>query len=119
MLKAKRQTVSTDQEVERPDVEIHDEVYFRSPRGPLVGRVSAVGQHGCHVHDGKTHHKVKWEHLLGHKVRVRPEVKVVDQGEDGLIVEDPRGRRRYVHDPMGNDPPKGEMHKALVQGPGG
>jgi predicted ABC-type ATPase len=28
-------------------------------------------------------------------------VKVVDEGEDGMLVEDATGRRRYVHDPVG------------------
>lgn len=88
-----------------PDVELHDEVYFRHAAGPKTGRVLARGQHGCTIEADGTRHKVKWESFLGHKVRVRPDVKVVDQGKDGMIVEDPHGRRRYVHDPVDETPP--------------
>jgi len=101
-------------EIERPDVELHDDVYFRHETGPLAGRVAAVGKHGCTVISGKDTHKVRWEHFLGHKVKVRPGVKVVDQGEDGFIAETPEGLRRYVHDPVGTKPPaEPEMTKAL------
>jgi hypothetical protein len=99
-------------EVETPDVELHDEVYFRHAAGPKCGRVLARGKHGATIEADGEHHKVKWEHFLGHKVRVRPDVKVIDQGVDGMLVEDARGRRRYVHDPVGDDPPA--MAKSLM-----
>lgn len=100
------------EEVERPDVELHDDIYFRHAAGPKVGRVVAHGKHGATVHADGEHHKVRWENVLGHKVKVRPDVRVVDQGVDGMIVQDPAGRRRYVHDPVGEEP--APLAKSLV-----
>lgn len=84
-----------------PDVERHDEVYFRHASGPKAGRVLSRGAHGCVIEADGERHKVRWEHFLGHKVRVRPDVKVVDKGEDGFLVEDRGGARRFVRDPVG------------------
>lgn len=101
-----------------PDVERHDEVYFRHGSGPKAGRVLSRGAHGCVIEADGERHKVRWEHLLGHKVRVRADVKVVDSGEDGFVVEASGGARRFVRDPLGVvDPgeqaaPRG-MKKAL------
>ena len=93
-----------------PDVERGDEVYFRHKTGPLAGKVLSRGAHGVIVeHKGKRH-PVRWGDLHGHKVKVRPEVKVVDQGEDGMIVEDRSGGRRFVHDPL--EPPREQMVKS-------
>lgn len=86
--------------VEAPDIERHDEVYFRHASGPMVGRVLARGEHGCTIEADGKRHKVKWDSYLGHKVRVRQEVKVVDQGDDGMLVEDRSGRRRFIRDSM-------------------
>lgn len=115
---APKKPAKKDAEVERPDVEIHDEIYYRHKDGPRSGKVVSVGEHGCQVDcsAGGGRHKVRWADLHGHKVRVRPDVKVVDQGIDGMLVEDPRGRRRYVHDPVGEEtPPLGEMTKSEVE----
>jgi predicted ABC-type ATPase len=98
-----------------PDVERHDEVYFRHPSGPKCGKVLSRGQHGCVIEADGKRHKVKWEHLHGHKVRVRPDVKVVDTGEDGFIVADGSGRRRFVQDPLGVMPNEEEaMGKSVL-----
>lgn len=96
-----------------PDIERHDEVYFRHASGPKVGRVLSRGAHGCVIEaDGKPH-KVHWENFLGHKVKVQPKVKVVDRGEDGFLVESPGGHRRFVRDEAGPaDPPA--MRKSLL-----
>jgi predicted ABC-type ATPase len=98
---------------EPPDVEIGDEVYFRHPRGPLAGRVVSRGQHGCHVDVKNRRHKVLYENMLGNKVRLRPEYTVVDQGEDGMIAQEPSGRRRYIQDP--DVPQETEVRKAMPQ----
>lgn len=86
-----------------PDVERHDEIYFRHEAGghAKLGKVLARGAHGCSVEAGGQKHKVRWEHYLGHATRVRPDVKVVHQGEDGMLVEAPDGSRRFVRDPLG------------------
>ena len=73
-----------------------DEVFFHRRGTPVVGKVLAAGQHGCTVEHGGKRHKVKWEHVSGHKKRAVQRYRVVEKGEDGLIVEDDGGRRRFV-----------------------
>lgn len=76
-----------------------DEVYFHKGGQPVSGKVLCSGKHGCTVeHDGKQH-KVKWEHLAGHKKRAPQRYSVVEEGEDGLIVQDQHGKRRLVSIP--------------------
>lgn len=77
-----------------------DEVYFHKAGTPVAGKVVCVGKHGCTVEHGGAQHKVKWEHIAGHKKRSVQRYKVVDQGHDGMIVEDATGRRRYVAVPL-------------------
>ncbi len=73
-----------------------DEIFFHRNGTPVVGKVVASGKHGCTVeHEGK-HHKVKWEHVSGFKSRVPQQFKVIEHGEEGLIVENQHGKRRYV-----------------------
>jgi len=50
-------------------------------------------------HEGK-HHRVKWEHVLGHKLRKSQKYNVLEEGEDGLIVQDEDGQRRYITVPQ-------------------
>lgn len=79
-----------------PDVCKGDHVYFRRKSGPCAAEVLATGRHGITVrHEGK-HHKVRWEHVLGHKSRKAQKYEVLDEGEDGLIVQDEDGQRRYI-----------------------
>lgn len=95
-----------------PDVEVGDEVYFRHPEGgPKAGKIAAHGKHGCHIDCDGRRLKVRWEHMLGHKVRLQPDYSVVDEGEDGMIVQEPRGRRRYIHDP---DSPSADIQKSAM-----
>lgn len=82
--------------VANPDVSMHDEVYFQHPSGPQCGAVAAVGRHGITVKHAGAHRKVKWEHVLGHKKRAAQKYDVLDEGEDGLIVQDAAGQRRYL-----------------------
>lgn len=78
-------------------LERDDEIYFRDRDGPRRGRVLCQGKAGCTVESDGQRHRVKWEHVLGHHKRARPEHRLVEQGEDGAILEDKQGRRRYLH----------------------
>lgn len=74
-----------------------DEVYFHHKGQPKSGKVLCTGKHGCTVQEEcGTQHKLKWEHLAGHKKRAPQQYKVLDHGEDGLIVENQHGQRRYL-----------------------
>lgn len=73
-----------------------DEIFFHHRGQPKAGKVLAAGAHGCTVHDGEKEHKLKYEHIAGFKKRQPQRYHVVDQGEDGLIVQDANKRRRYV-----------------------
>ncbi len=78
--------------------QVGDEIYFHAGGKPTCGKIVCHGKHGATVKDDSgTHHKVKWEGVLGHKTRITPAMNVVDQGVDGAIVEDENGRRGYVH----------------------
>lgn len=80
----------------KPGIEVGDELYVHHRGQPCAGRVACHGQHGvtCEI-DGK-HAKVPWDKVLGHKRRVALQGDVVDQGEDGMIVQDKSGRRRFI-----------------------
>lgn len=81
----------------RPGFYRGDEVYFDHPSGPLTGRVLAHGKHGCTIECGKgKRHRVKWDRVLGHKKRSALNYRIVEDGEDGMIVEDDTGRRRFI-----------------------
>jgi len=81
----------------RAGVHAGDDLYYRHPRlGAVSGKVLAHGEHGCTLECGKQRHKVKWDNVLGHKKRSAQDYTVVDEGEDGLVVADAKGRRRYV-----------------------
>lgn len=73
-----------------------DEVFFHHRGAPCVGKVLAAGRHGCTLeHEGKQH-KVKWENIAGHKSRVPQQYRVLHEGDDGLIVENQHGKRRFL-----------------------
>lgn len=76
-----------------------DEVYFHHRGVPKSGKVLCAGKHGCTVDAGGEQHKLKWEHLAGHKKRAPQRYTVVEEGEDGLIVQDASGKRRLVSIP--------------------
>lgn len=73
-----------------------DEVYFHHNGEPKSGKVVCTGRHGCTVDHGGQQHKLKWEQIAGHKSRAPQSYKIVEQGEDGIIVEDNAGTRRFV-----------------------
>lgn len=95
----------------RSDIEVGDELYFRHNEGPCHGKVICRGKAGVHLTCEHGTHKVRYEHVLGHRVRAHPMCKVVDSGDDGAIVEDPDGRRRYIHDP--GEPETHDLAKSL------
>lgn len=75
-----------------------DEVYYEHPRlGAVAGKVLAHGEHGCTVEApcGKRH-KVKWDSVHGHKKRSDQGYAMVEHGEDGLVVADKAGKRRFI-----------------------
>lgn len=80
----------------RGDVEVGDHIYVHHGGQPCTGEVCAHGRHGVTVKIDGQHHKVKWDKVLGHKRRAAKRYNVVDHGEDGMLVEDDQGRRRYV-----------------------
>ena len=81
-----------------PDIERHDEVYFRHKTGPQVGKVLARGADGVTLEHGGARHQVGYADVLGHKVKIGLKAKVADSGEDGFIAEDESGRRRFIRD---------------------
>jgi predicted ABC-type ATPase len=101
-----------------PDVCKGDHVYFRHPKGPCAAEVLATGRHGITVHHEGKHHKVKWEHVLGHKTRKSQKYDVIDEGEDGLIVQDEDGQRRYITVPPEARGEKMVLSKAFGAGSG-
>lgn len=91
-----KQPTPPNQQQQAPRAGLDDEVFFHHATGPRSGKVVAVGRHGCTVDHGGKHHQVKWEHVAGMKKRSPVRYRVLEQGEDGLIVQDHRGARRYV-----------------------
>lgn len=80
----------------RGDVEVGDDLYVHHEGQPCTGCVVAHGRHGVTVKVGDKHHKVKWDKVLGHKTRAQQRYDVIEHGEDGMLVQDAQGRRRYV-----------------------
>lgn len=90
------QSKKPDEPTPLSGVAVGDDMYFNHAGQPSSGHVLAHGKHGCTFdHDGK-HRRVKWEHVLGHKKRATQRYSIVDQGEDGMIVEDANGGRQFI-----------------------
>lgn len=88
-----------------------DEVYFHKAGQPFSGKVVCAGKHGCTVEHGGKQHKVKWEHVAGHKKRAPQRYTVVEEGEDGIIVQDASGKRRLV-----SIPPEARQEQLTIGG---
>lgn len=82
--------------VPKPGFIVGDEVYCHHKGGPVSGRVAAHGKHGITLEVSGQHHRIRWEHVLGHKKRAGQQYHVVEEGEDGMIVQDGSGLRQYV-----------------------
>lgn len=93
-----------------PGVDVGDEIYVKHQAGPCAGRVVAHGAHGVTLDIDGAHHKIRWEHVLGHKKRVAQEYEVVDEGEDGMIVKDASGRHRFM-----GIPPEARENKMVLK----
>ena len=98
----------------RGDIHRGDHVYFNHPSGPRSGKVVCHGRHGCTVECDNEQHRVKWHNVLGHKSKVDKTYKVVEEGHDGMIVEDETGKRRFVGSGK-EEKPKKIMVKSLGQ----
>lgn len=84
---------------QRGDVEVGDDLYVHHEGQPCTGKVVCHGRHGVTVSIGDKHHKVKWDRVLGHKQRIPQRYNVIDHGEDGMLVQDSGGRRRFIATP--------------------
>ena len=102
--------------VSNPDVCVGDEVYFRHQAGPHAAAVTATGKHGITVDHGGKPHRVRWEHVLGHKKRAAQQYSVLEEGEDGIIVADQGGKRRYLAIPPESRGEKMVLGKSLAAG---
>lgn len=80
----------------RGDVEVGDHLYVHHQGQPCTGVVHAHGRHGVTVEVDGQRHQVKWDKVLGHKKRAQQRYNVIEQGEDGMLVEDAQGKRRFV-----------------------
>lgn len=81
-----------------------DVIYYNHPdHGALSGSVISVGQHGCQVDGEHGVHPVKWESLLGHKVRSERKFTLVESGEDGSIALDENGKRVFIAGQLPSD----------------
>lgn len=89
-----------------PHVERGDHLYVNHPqRGPIAAQVRGVGKDGVTVRcDQGKHHQVRWSAVLGHKARVAQTYQVEEQGADGAIVSDDKGRRRYIEGDTTEEP---------------
>ena len=100
-----------------PGVELGDSLYVHHPeRGPIAVKVHAQGKHGITATDSEGHwHRVKWPHVLGAKQRLSQRLTLVEQGEEGAIIEDDEGQRRYLAiDPEAQaEQPEKPLRKAL------
>lgn len=96
-------------------LEIGDHVYAKTDVGLQAVRVLARGRDGFTAEcEQKKRHKLPWESYLGHRSRMLQNYEVVDQGADGAILEDGRGRRRYLAgempEPSAAKPKPAEAH---------
>jgi hypothetical protein len=83
-----------------PSAMVGDEIFFHHGDAPCCGKVLSVGKHGATVeHEGKRH-RVEWGRVLGHKKRSEQKFRILHEGEDGMIVEDSSGKRRFVRIPQ-------------------
>ena len=95
-----RSSEAVNQTAKQPDgaraVRRGDVLYVSGESGPACGEVLCHGRDGVTVRiDGKPI-RVRWHGVLGHKQRIETHANVVDHGDDGAIVEDDEGVRRYI-----------------------
>lgn len=96
--------------VAKPGVVVGDHVYCHHRGQPVAARVAAVGKHGITIDHAGKHHPVPWDGVLGHKRRAAQEFTVVDEGEDGCIVQDKAGLRQFI-----GVPPEARSEEMVVK----
>lgn len=84
---------------EPKDVAVGDELYVHHGGQPHTCRVVAHGRHGVTGEIEGAHHRFTWDKVLGHKSRRMLRYAIADKGEDGLILEDDDGNRRFIATP--------------------
>ena len=90
-----------------------DQVFF-DRKAPRAGRVVSSGEHGAVIeHGGGRRDRVRWDHVLGHQSRSEAKLDLVAHGEDGFVVRDGQGRRRYIEDPLGAGTPMAKARPLL------
>jgi predicted ABC-type ATPase len=104
----------------KPGVELGDEVYFKAGDQHTHGRVVSHGAHGCHVDHEGGRARVYWDDVLGHKSRSAKSARVLNTGDDGFLMEDDHGRRRFVAGEVPEVPPEkreanDDDHAALLK----
>lgn len=82
-----------------PGVAVGDELYVHHRGQPHTCRVVCHGQHGLTGEIDGQHHKIGWDKVLGHKKRAMQRYAILDEGEDGMILQDHAGNRRYIATP--------------------
>lgn len=93
-MKSKRNSITQS-------VEKGDHVYYQHKlHGPLSGEILSHGEHGLTVKNGTKNHQVYWNDILGHKERMDQNYTMIENGEDGSILEDKEGKRRYIEGQM-------------------
>lgn len=107
---AQKQPNEPDRGEPLPGVIPGDEVYVRGKTGPVAGSVVCHGKHGATIKIGEAQHRVPWRHVLGHKRRASLTYQIDEEGEDGMLVRDPQGRRHYVA-----IPPEAREEKMVIK----
>jgi hypothetical protein len=99
MVKADREWQGAKRAEKPEGLEPGDHVYAQHPEhGPLAVKVHCTGRDGfVAVCDEGKRHRLTYDTYLGHKSRALHRFQVRDQGEDGAIIADETGRRRYLH----------------------
>lgn len=78
--------------------EVGDHVFADHPEhGAMAVKILSKGADGFHgrAEDGKRH-ALGWDTVRGHKARKMGNYSVVDRGVDGALLEDEKGRRRFI-----------------------
>lgn len=76
-----------------------DEVFFYYKGEPRIGKVVCSGKSGCVIEYNGKQHKLKWDKVAGHKKRTAQSYRILEEGEDGCIVENQDGKRKYLRIP--------------------
>lgn len=99
------------------DVVAGDHVYYQhAEHGPQAGEVLSVGRDGfrcAHGRDGGGDDAVRWDAMLGHKVRKPRRFVMVDGGEDGSIARTEDGKHVFVRGEIPKPAPLTKAHPAV------